>query len=104
MPKEIQIDGAKFRVSNVRRLGTGKAWADVEKYYPQIDKWFSVQHLDCIRKVAEIAIAEGIVPMIRARVHEIQWGNSVMPYVRYFESQAAIEAFQAETGYRIEVL
>lgn len=42
--------------------------------------------------------------MIRARVYEVQWGGSVMPYVRYFSSEAAIETFQNETGYRVEVL
>ncbi|WP_269670995.1 hypothetical protein [Paenibacillus sp. 481] len=42
--------------------------------------------------------------MIRARVFELQWGGSIMPYVRYFENEAAIEAFTKETGFRIEVL
>jgi hypothetical protein len=42
--------------------------------------------------------------LIRVRVYEIQWGGSVMPYVRYFENEEAIAEFKAQTGYRIEVL
>lgn len=42
--------------------------------------------------------------MIRARVYEIQWGGSVMPYVRYFESETAIQDFRIETGFKVVVI
>jgi hypothetical protein len=45
-----------------------------------------------------------VASMIRARVYEIQWGGSVMPYVRYFESEEAIQDIRNETGYKVEVL
>lgn len=41
---------------------------------------------------------------IRARVYGIQYGGSVMPYVRYFENESEIEKFIEETGFRVEVL
>jgi hypothetical protein len=37
--------------------------------------------------------------LIRARVDEIQWGGSVMPYVGYFEDGKAVEAFVEKTAY-----
>ncbi|MBD0381306.1 hypothetical protein [Paenibacillus sedimenti] len=45
-----------------------------------------------------------MLKLIRARVYEIQWGGSVMPYVRYFIDLAEIESFKKETGYREEIL
>jgi hypothetical protein len=41
---------------------------------------------------------------IRARVYEVQWGGSVMDYIRCFESEEAIQEFKNETGYKVEVI
>lgn len=45
-----------------------------------------------------------VAGMIRARVYEEQWGGSIMDYVRYFENDAAVEAFWKETGNRVEIV
>lgn len=42
--------------------------------------------------------------MLRAKVYEIQWGGSIMPYVRLFENEAAIQVFKDETGFKVEVV
>ncbi|MFD3271541.1 hypothetical protein ACE3MS_15585 [Paenibacillus dendritiformis] len=55
MKKEIIMDGVKYRVSNIQKRSSGTLWADVEKYYPQIDKWLPIENWDYIRKAAIVA-------------------------------------------------
>lgn len=42
--------------------------------------------------------------LIRARVYEVQYGGSVMPYVCYFKDESEINEFIEKTGFRVEIL
>lgn len=41
---------------------------------------------------------------IRVRVYERQWGDTILDYVRYFDSVKSAQEFSKETNQRIEVL
>lgn len=41
---------------------------------------------------------------LRVRVYEVQWGNFIATYVRYFKSEDQVKQFEQETGFKTEII
>ncbi|MED4619165.1 hypothetical protein [Priestia megaterium] len=42
--------------------------------------------------------------LLRVKVYEKQWGDSVATYVRYFENYKQISDFSQHTGFKTEIV